>query len=538
MIEILDAPDPRQEPSPLTARARAALRRLGHDPDGLRQFLLVLHRAVGARAGGEPPDARHRGRGGRVGPERVQRGHPARAERQFLRARHHTTPAALRRSPPRRRWLSRASGACASPVLTRRTSGPRRFEAMAETPEVCEQLHLPLQSGSDRVLRAMRRGYTAARYLERLAAARSAVDDLAVTTDIIVGFPGESEDDFEETLHACAEAAYDSAFTFVFSPRPGTRAAAMESDFVATDVVAERFERLKTVIDRSAPGPSPGAGRAERRGARRGRQPARRGHAERAYPPGEVGPLPRRARRSAPWSVGPRHDHLRSSSPPHGPVRRGRGAAAPPPAHPRRQRVTAVALVGVTAAGKSGNGPGARPAPGRLRHRLGRLHVRLSGHGHRHVQTRRRGRVRWCPTTCSTWSTPTRSSPCRSSKRPPARPWPQWRPQAGTPCWSVAPGCTTGPSSTIWPSPAATPTSPPRSKPSWTRAGPSRRTCTPACVRSIRWRRLAWLPPTGGGSCAPWRSHSGRVARSPNSGPGSRSTPQGGGAGGAGRAAR
>jgi tRNA-2-methylthio-N6-dimethylallyladenosine synthase len=129
---------------------------------------------------------------------------------------------------------------------------PETIEAMAETPEVCEQLHLPLQSGSDTVLRAMRRGYTAGRYLERLAAARRAIDDLAVTTDIIVGFPGETDDDFEDTLALCAEAAYDSAFTFIFSPRPGTRAAAMEERFVPADVIAERFERLKTVIDRSA----------------------------------------------------------------------------------------------------------------------------------------------------------------------------------------------------------------------------------------------------------------------------------------------
>ena len=129
---------------------------------------------------------------------------------------------------------------------------PETIEAMAETAEVCEQLHLPLQSGSDTVLRAMRRGYTARRYLERLAAARRAIDDLAVTTDIIVGFPGETDDDFEDTLAVCAEAAYDSAFTFIFSPRPGTRAAAMEDRFVPADVIAERFERLKTVIDRSA----------------------------------------------------------------------------------------------------------------------------------------------------------------------------------------------------------------------------------------------------------------------------------------------
>ena len=129
---------------------------------------------------------------------------------------------------------------------------PETIEAMAETPEVCEQLHLPLQSGSDRVLRAMRRGYTARRYLERLAAARAAIEDLAVTTDVIVGFPGETQEDFEDTLAVCAEARFDSAFTFIFSPRPGTRAAAMEPDFVAPDVIAERFERLKTVVDRSA----------------------------------------------------------------------------------------------------------------------------------------------------------------------------------------------------------------------------------------------------------------------------------------------
>ena len=125
--------------------------------------------------------------------------------------------------------------------------------AMAETPAVCEQLHLPLQSGSDRVLRAMRRGYTADRYLERLAAARAAIDDLAVTTDLIVGFPGESEDDFDATLAVAAEAEFDSAFTFIFSPRSGTLAAEMASAFVPEGVIADRFARLKpAVVDRSA----------------------------------------------------------------------------------------------------------------------------------------------------------------------------------------------------------------------------------------------------------------------------------------------
>src|SRR5207253_3363013 len=108
---------------------------------------------------------------------------------------------------------------------------PETIRAMAEEPAICEHLHLPLQSGSDRVLAAMHRGYTARRYLERLAAARSAVPDLAVTTDIIVAFPGETDDDFERTLEVVAEAGYDSAYTFLFSARPGTEAAAMTDRF-------------------------------------------------------------------------------------------------------------------------------------------------------------------------------------------------------------------------------------------------------------------------------------------------------------------
>ncbi|MGA2211028.1 MAG: MiaB/RimO family radical SAM methylthiotransferase [Acidimicrobiales bacterium] len=129
---------------------------------------------------------------------------------------------------------------------------PETIAAMAETDAVCEQLHLPLQSGSDRVLAAMRRGYTAERYLERLAAARAEIADLAVSTDIIVGFPGETEADFQATLEIVAEAQYDSAFTFIFSPRPGTRAAEMAADFVPSEVVGERFERLRVVVERSA----------------------------------------------------------------------------------------------------------------------------------------------------------------------------------------------------------------------------------------------------------------------------------------------
>ena len=129
---------------------------------------------------------------------------------------------------------------------------PETIAAMAEVPAVCEHLHLPLQSGSDAVLRAMRRGYTAERYLDRLRAARKAVDDLAVSTDIIVGFPGETERDFEQTLEVAAEARYDSAFTFIFSPRPGTAAAEMGDRFVSHAVSVARYERLRRVIERSS----------------------------------------------------------------------------------------------------------------------------------------------------------------------------------------------------------------------------------------------------------------------------------------------
>ena len=129
---------------------------------------------------------------------------------------------------------------------------PETVAAMAETPAVCEHLHLPLQSGSDAVLAAMHRGYNAERYLERLAAARRGIDDLAVSTDIIVGFPGETERDFSQTLAVVAEADFDSAFTFVFSPRPGTESAGMADRFVDPATVTERYERLRAVVERSA----------------------------------------------------------------------------------------------------------------------------------------------------------------------------------------------------------------------------------------------------------------------------------------------
>jgi tRNA-2-methylthio-N6-dimethylallyladenosine synthase len=129
---------------------------------------------------------------------------------------------------------------------------PDTFAAMAASPAVCEHLHYPLQSGSDRVLALMHRGYTADRYLERLVQARAAVPDLAVSTDIIVGFPGETDDDFVHTLEVAAAAEYDYAYTFLFSPREGTEAASLTDQFVDPAVASERFQRLRVVVERSA----------------------------------------------------------------------------------------------------------------------------------------------------------------------------------------------------------------------------------------------------------------------------------------------
>jgi tRNA-2-methylthio-N6-dimethylallyladenosine synthase len=115
--------------------------------------------------------------------------------------------------------------------------------AMAETPNVCPQLHMPLQSGSDDVLRRMRRSYRSSRYLAILDEVRASLPDAAISTDIIVGFPGETEEDFRATLDVVAQARFASAFTFQYSPRPGTPAADLP-DQLPKDVVQERYMRL------------------------------------------------------------------------------------------------------------------------------------------------------------------------------------------------------------------------------------------------------------------------------------------------------
>jgi len=125
------------------------------------------------------------------------------------------------------------------------------IRAHAELPSVCEHIHLPLQAGSSRILKAMRRTYTRERYLDRVALIREHVPDVALTTDIIVGFPGETEADFRETLEVVEEVGYDGAFTFIFSPRRGTEAAGLE-DAVSHEEKVERMQRLVEVVQRRA----------------------------------------------------------------------------------------------------------------------------------------------------------------------------------------------------------------------------------------------------------------------------------------------
>jgi tRNA-2-methylthio-N6-dimethylallyladenosine synthase len=126
---------------------------------------------------------------------------------------------------------------------------PDVIEAMAQSEKVCEHIHFPLQSGSDAVLKAMRRSYRRDRYLGWLDRIRDAIPAIAVSTDIIVGFPGETEEDFLDTLDAVERAGFDSAYTFQYSPRPGTRAASMAGQ-LPKEVVQERFERLVALQER------------------------------------------------------------------------------------------------------------------------------------------------------------------------------------------------------------------------------------------------------------------------------------------------
>ena len=152
----------------------------------------------------------------------------------------------------------------------------RVIAAMAETPQVARHIHLPVQSGSDRILKAMRRNYTRAQYLERLARLRAALPGVALTTDLIVGFPGETEEDFRRSLALVEEADFDTAYCFKFSPREGTEACGLEGTVPETEK-EERLQRLLLLVERRSEAKigglvgrrlhvlveEPGAGRAE-----------------------------------------------------------------------------------------------------------------------------------------------------------------------------------------------------------------------------------------------------------------------------------
>ena len=119
------------------------------------------------------------------------------------------------------------------------------LEAVNDLEKVCKQVHVPLQSGSSKVLSKMQRGYTKEKFLEKIELVKNTVDNVSLTSDVIVGFPGETEDDFLDTLEVLTTSEFDSIFMFQFSPRPGTRAYDMKEEFIEKDIITDRFNRLK-----------------------------------------------------------------------------------------------------------------------------------------------------------------------------------------------------------------------------------------------------------------------------------------------------
>ena len=188
------------------------------------------------------------------------------------------------------------------------------IRAHAELPALCEHIHLPLQSGSSAVLKRMRRTYDRERYMDRVALIREHVPDCAITTDIIVGFPGETEADFEQTLEVVEEVGYDGAFTFVFSPRRETEAATMD-DQLPHPVKVERMERLVELVQRRAARARAALRRPHDGGAGRGPEPHRRDPAARPHPPQQGGQLRGHRRAGRAGRGRDRERHLARRSP-------------------------------------------------------------------------------------------------------------------------------------------------------------------------------------------------------------------------------
>ena len=372
--------------------------------------------------------------------------------------------------------LLRACGGIEGLERVRFTSPhPRDFTsdvitAMAETPNVCPQLHMPLQSGSDRVLKAMRRSYRAKRYLDIVAEVREAMPDAALTTDIIVGFPGETEEDFAGTLRVVEESRFSQAFTFQYSPRPGTPAATLP-DQVPKAVVQERYDRLVDLqerisleLHREQVGRelelvvSTGEGRKDgvtRRMSGRARD-GRLVHFTPAGPAVDGRGAPRRRRHRA--------GHLRRAAP-----HRRRRRRPHPPAHARRRRPRRRAAADDPAHhGSRSADARAAARSGHARHRLrggsrrvGLRRAACPGHPHGGLTvtdprttdphsavptlagpapTARRRGTRGSTSAPAPWSPP---SPCSSCCSPPCCRGPVWAPRAGRSCSAAraSPSC-------------------------------------------------------------------------------------------------
>ena len=256
---------------PPAAQARARPPRLGADLRRLQHEVLVLHRAVDARARGLAAVRGARGRGARCW-------RPKACARSRCSART-STPTA------RGCGRSRASSPSCCTRSTRSTGIERiRYtsphpahmtedviRAHAELESVCQHIHLPLQAGSSRVLKRMRRTYDRERFLDRVALIREHVPDCALTTDIIVGFPGETEADFAETLEVVEEVGFDGAFTFIYSPRRDTEAAEFVDEFVPHEVAGRAHGAARRGRPAPRPRARPAVRRADARRARRGR---------------------------------------------------------------------------------------------------------------------------------------------------------------------------------------------------------------------------------------------------------------------------
>ncbi len=253
----------------LPARRERALPGLAADQRRLQLRVLLLHRALDARTRGQPPAG-----GARRRRSRAMAGDGVR-EVTLLGQNVNSYGRDLAERTSFAELLGLIDAIDGIERIRYTSPHPKDMRedvirAHAELASVCEHIHLPLQSGSSRILKAMRRTYDRARYLDRVAMIREHVPDASLSTDIIVGFPGETEEDFAQTLEVVEEVGYDSAFTFIFSPRRGTEAASITEGVVAHAVKVERMERLLEIVQRRA------RERAERflgrtrRGARRG----------------------------------------------------------------------------------------------------------------------------------------------------------------------------------------------------------------------------------------------------------------------------